>query len=261
MGDRKEINFKSFAFPTLFVLGLILTNPDKAELHKQLLKGSKNYLWSLSRFFGTNIRSLVLGEETYYNLLIFSISKAGSNAYHVGIAGIWVESSFWTSIPGCFVILQLIWHTITSFKLMCYRWLDFIICTLWFIMLSRQVDAKFQVEKFTSTFFLVASLLTWGIAHLILFPTKLFSKAHTHPGSMLYGTASAVLVFLTMSQDKIGFSVTFRWLEYNVNFSQVCLLILVFQMLLGHSIGFAGSLAGSVLFYLVTFGILDERKW
>lgn len=250
-----------YVLPIMLLIGLFLTNPDRAALTKQMMSRSKNYLWTLSSYFGSNIKSLMMGKDIYYNLGVMSIVQGGSNSYHVGVAGIWIESTFWVSIPGWFLTMQFLWHLITSHQALLSRWLEFMISVWWFVILSRRIDSIFYVEKFTSLFFLLSSLLTLAIANLLFYPTKLFSKYNTHPGSLLYGTASSILVFLTMSQDKLKYGGSLRWMEHSVPLSQLCLFVLVFQIGLGHSLGFAGSVAGVVLYCLCEYGILDERNW
>jgi len=260
METRTQMNIKSYAVPVLLLVVLVVTNPDKAELQKQLMGVPKNHWWaSLTRMFDSSIRS-ALGENIFYNLGVLSLVKAGTNAYHVGIGGIWIESAFWVSIPGWFLLMQLVWHLITSAQALYYCWVEFLVSSLWFVLLTRRIDSAFRVEKYSSTFFLVGSLLTVAIANLIFYPTKLFNKNRTHPGSLLYGVASACLVYLTMTQDRMRGGYV-KWNGYDVELSQLCLLVVVAQLLLGHSLGFAGSVAGVILYYLTAFEVLNEKHW
>lgn len=261
METRMQMNIKKYAVPAIFLALLVITNPDKSELQKQLVSVPKSHWWtSLTRMFDTSIRS-ALGENMFYNFGIMSLVKAGANAYHVGIGGIWIESAFWVSIPGWFLMMQFVWHLITSAQIMYYCWMEFVVSSLWFVLLARRVDTMFRIEKYASTFFLVGSLLTVAIANLIFYPAKLFDKNRTHPGSLLYGVSSACLVYLTMTQQDAFRGGYLKWNGYDVDLSQLCLLVVVAQLLLGHSLGFAGSAAGVVLYYLTVFEILNEKHW
>lgn len=260
METRTQMNIRKYAVPVLLISFLVITNPDKAELQKQLMSIPKSNWWSsLTRMFDSSVR-IAFGENLFYNMGVMSVMKAGSNAYHVGIGGIWIESAFWVSIPGWFLLMQFVWHLITSAHVMFSHWIDFLVSSLWFVLLARRTDTMFRMEKYSSTFFLVASLLTVAIANIIFYPTRLFDKNRTHPGSLLYGVASACLVFLTMTEDKVrgGY---LKWNGYEVELSQLCLLVVVAQLLLGHSLGFAGSVAGVMLYYLTVFDILNEKHW
>lgn len=237
-----------------------MTNPDISELRNQLRAPAKSNFWWMNRILASISSVKGVGFETIYNYGVVTFVKAGENSFHVGIAGLWVQSNYWTSIPGWFLMMQFIWHFVTSMKSFYYFWLEFLLSALWFIWLSRRIDVVFQVEKYTSTFFLVCALLTVAFANLVFYPIKLF-KNNTHPGSLLYGTASAILVFLTMNQDRPKYSSMLRWMEYDIELSQLCLLVVVAQLLLGHSVGFSGSVAGVILYYLAVVGVMDERNW
>lgn len=254
------VNVKRVLIPIALLVGLYLTNPDILELRNQLRAPAKSNSWWMNRILASLASVKGFGFETIYNCGILTVVKAGASSYHVGIAGLWVESNYWTSIPGWFLMMQFVWHFVTSMKAFYYFWLEFLVSALWFIWLSRRIDAVFEVEKYTSTFFLVSALLTVAMANLVFYPIKLF-RNNTHPGSLLYGTASAILVFLTMNQDRPKFSSTLRWWGCDIDLSQLCLLVVVAQLLLGHSLGFSGSVAGVVIYYLAVTGVMDERNW
>ena len=261
MAERNTmVSVKRVLIPIALLVGLYLTNPDVLELRNQLRAPAKSNSWWMNRILASLASVKGFGFETIYNCGILTVVKAGANSYHVGIAGLWVEYNYWTSIPGWFLMMQFVWHFVTSMKAFYYFWLEFLLSALWFIWLSRRVDAVFEVEKYTSTFFLVSALLTVAIANIVFYPIKLF-KNNTHPGSLLYGTASAILVFLTMNQDRSKFSSTLRWWGCEVDLSQLCLLVVVAQLLLGHSLGFSGSVTGVIIYYLAVIGVMDERNW
>jgi hypothetical protein len=142
-----------------------------------------------------------------------------------------------------------------------YFWAELSLSALWFIFFTQQLQPQFYVEKYESTFYLLTSLGTYAIAHLVLFPTSIFKKRNLQPGSMVYGAASAVLVYLTLMQDRVGYTATFRWHGMSVSYAQVSLVVTSLQLLLGSPMGFAGSLAGAGMYALVVGEVLVQERW
>lgn len=252
--QRIYANYDTYTLPVLFIAALVVCNPDKAELLNQLTQTSKSYLWTLTQYLGSTVRNILTRTEVL-NVGIASFVKASSNSYYVGVAGFWIEPSYWTSIPGWFVIIQVIWNTVANFTHIRYYWMEFSLSTLAFIFMSKQIDAKFQVEQAVFTFYSIASLFTYGITHLGLYPTRMFNKIQ--PGSMLYGVASSILVFVTANQDRVGYSTTLRWLGMDIPCAQLCLALIIVQLMLGHTMGFAGTLTGLLLYFLVVSDVLS----
>lgn len=258
VGDYKgSYSYQPFVLPVLFVIALIITNPEKSELLKQLTNTSKSYLWTITQYFGAALRNFVTKTELI-NAGCMSLVKAGENSYYVGVAGFWIEPSYWTSIPGWFVITQVIWSTVANLRHIRSYWMELALSILGFIFMSKQLDAKFQMEQAVFSYYFVSSLLVYAITHLGLYPTRMFCTLQ--PGSMLYGVASSILVFVTANQERVGYSATLRWLGRDIQCAQVCLAVVVAQLMLGHTMGFAGTLAGLAMYYLVVNNILGESQ-
>lgn len=108
------MNVKRVLIPAALLVGLYLTNPDLLELRNQLKVPAKNHSWWMNKILASLASMKGFGPENIYNCSIITFVKAGANSYHVGIAGFWVESTFWTSIPGWFLMMQFVWHFVTS---------------------------------------------------------------------------------------------------------------------------------------------------
>jgi hypothetical protein len=244
--------WRSIGLPILVCLALALTNPDQRELLQQMRQTSKNYLFSLSEYFGTSVRNFLTSEEGI-NLRLLSLVRSGGNSFNVGVAGFWIRPAFWSSTPGMFYLLNALWTLFVEPHVLKYQWFEFLCSSLMFLFFMQMSESNMRVDKFITTFFLTTLLLCYLIAS-VLYQTGVFKKRE-HVGSLLYSAASANAIYLAVRKA------SFRWLLMELSSGQVALAIIIGQLCLGHSYGFAGSLAGAVLLALADADMLNEKYW
>lgn len=257
--SEHAVNYNRYILPVCFIVLLIVTNPDRAELLKQLTTTSKSKLWALSQYLGLTVRNMLTGTQVY-NIGVASFVKASSDSYYVGIAGFWIEPGYWISFPGWFVIIQVLWSGVKNLSHVRYYWVEFALSIIGFIFMSKQIDSKFQSEKAVFVFYSIVSIFVYGITHLGLYPTRVFNTIQ--PGSMLYGVASTILMLMMASQrSSFAVGTTLRWLGRDIPCAQVCLVVVLMQLMLGHTMGFAGTLTGLMLYHLLSSEVLGKNLW
>ena len=155
MNEMQQQEWQRFALKAVFLsIFLFYTNPSQ-ELLTSKNNGSLSGVWSIpgiSQMLGSHVRKLLFKEE-FYNVTLASVLKHGPYSYSVGIAGFWVKSKFWSSIPGWFLIIQSIWAILENSRALRYNWLEYIASSLWFIFISQILESTFHNEKFESTFY------------------------------------------------------------------------------------------------------------
>ena len=96
---RKETAVKVI----IFLLFLVYSNPKRAELDGQLRNTfHHNFVKGVAKYLNVNLRE-AFGGETYVSCLLFSYLKVGRKSYYVGIGGIWIDPSFWSTVSGEFL--------------------------------------------------------------------------------------------------------------------------------------------------------------
>mmetsp|Transcript_25801 Transcript_25801/g.43050 ORF Transcript_25801/g.43050 Transcript_25801/m.43050 type:complete len:256 (-) Transcript_25801:1233-2000(-) len=237
---------------------LLATNPNRSEIVKQLRHHSKNYVWSISRYFATSMKNFLWGQGNNYetvNIFLGSFVRSGSGSFYIGICGFWIHPEYWVSIPGWFVTVNTIWRVLNDLRLFKYQYLEFLFSLLFCILFTQLLDASFRVEKFVSTFFLVSVVLIHIVSRFLLYPSKLWSRHKEHVGSLFYGMGSCCLCYLAAYQTH------FRWNALDISYQQLVLAVVVMQLWLGHGMGLAGSVSGFILCALKESHILDEKYW
>ena len=92
----------------IILLGILLyTNPKRAELDSLLLNTfNHNFVKGVSKYLSVNLREAFRG-DTSINCAFFSYLRSGRREFYVGIAGMWIEPHYWSTVSGEFVYLQL----------------------------------------------------------------------------------------------------------------------------------------------------------
>jgi len=180
------------------------------------------------------------------NFLLFSTYRNGDWSYYIGIAGFWIDPTFWYSTSGLTLLLTHL------FTLIQYNWeyikreyTDIIIVTLFFCFVSSEVESRLR-ENNMFHFILIAHISSLIIAELIIKPLKLFT-IRRNALEYLYSVSSACLVFLAMNPSSRDGC---YWKNYYVRYSNLSLVLIITQILLEHTMGFSGSLSGLLLSYL-----------
>jgi hypothetical protein len=260
MDRRTAWGARHIALPLLLMAFLFATNPSRDSLLKSARSNGSTGLRWLATFLESNLRGMMAREE-YHNFGVASMVRDNTASFSIGIGGFWIGKSFLSSVPGWFLIFQLVWAVVDGARSLAHQWVEVFISTLWFAHMAQLLEPMFYVEKFESTFYLLLSLVIYVVAYVVLFPSGLFKKSNLQPGSMLYGVGSAVLMYLTAMQGSTGHRSTFRWHTYDVPYSQLSLCVVLLQLLLGSPMGFAGTVAGGIMYLLVDSRVLDQTRW
>ena len=99
----------------VFVVFLIITNPDRSELDSKVLETFKySFSRGISNFLNVNVRSSFSrwfsdddssGDDNYVNALLFSyVHGYGNDKLFLGIGGIWIDPSYWSTLSGYVVL-------------------------------------------------------------------------------------------------------------------------------------------------------------
>lgn len=262
MDDLRRDQWLRFVLKiALLLVFLVYTNPPH-ELYNLKTNGSQSSytIPYLSNFLNSHVRRLLFKEE-FFNIHIASLLKHGPYSYSVGLAGFWVKSTFWSTIPGWFLIFQILLAIVENAQTLKFYWFEFVVSVLWFIFISQVLESSFHNEKYESTFYLLSSLCSYAVANLVLFPTHSFKKSSLHPGSMIYSMSSTILVFLTLMQESPGYHHSFQWNGLEVITSQCCLGLLMLQLLLGSPMGISGCITGGIMYAFVISRIFEQNNW
>ena len=99
---RKETAVKII----IVALFLLYSNPKRAELDGQLRSTfNHNFVKGVAKYLNVNLRE-AFGGETCESCILFSYLKVGKKSYYVGIGGIWIDPSFWSTVSGEFLRQQ-----------------------------------------------------------------------------------------------------------------------------------------------------------
>ena len=98
----------------VLVFFLIFTNPERSELNSHVLESFKfSFYRGISNFLNINVRSSFSrlfsdddrgGDDNYVNALLFSYVYGSGDKLYLGIGGIWIDPSYWSTLSGYVVI-------------------------------------------------------------------------------------------------------------------------------------------------------------
>ena len=210
------------------------TNPDISLFPK-----AWEDLWSYAK-------SSLFGVESPTDWFLFSIFRKTKASYYIGVAGFWISPSYWSSFYGSLLIalnviraIRLLMNSLkwTRYNFhprpedIIYNIVAALQTTLLYIFFSMQQETS---EKETRLLFVVCI----GLA---LYIFQIMSKSPWMTiDNVLYGLASAMVTYVATTHH----STTFSWNGVDCSYPQFTLGMLTIQLLLGHSFGLVGGIAG-----------------
>lgn len=231
------------------VIFLLITVPDEIGLNEILKMPTKNSFSSIASYFGFSLKRLVSNEASLYYYLI-RLYSSQRNIYYIGVAGYWIIPEFWLSIPGSFLLSNLIMNLVFSPNETINCWLEITIASLFFCYFGMQFFLKYMDDsQFMSIFMFLSYLISYVIVTYVLYPLNLFQR-RISPGSLIYGVACCCLSFMAHTET------TLKWNNLTMQWNQLVIALVLVQLLLGHGVGFAGTLSGFVILYLIQLELL-----
>ena len=222
---------------------LFATCPLEEQLSEVLKFSSKNYLSSIANFFGYSLKRLITNEASsyYYILRLFTKQR---NVYYLGIAGFWIVPEFWLSVPGSFLVSNVMMNLVFSPSAVIHYWFEVCIASLFYCYVGMQFFLLYSADtQFMSWFLFLSYLSSYVISTYVIFPLNLTKRSIT-PGSFIYAVASCCLLYMAHTEPYM------KWFGWTCQMNQAAMSLLLFQLLLGHGVGLAGSLSGFLLYYL-----------
>jgi hypothetical protein len=315
--QRKEYLWRVVVAPIIVFVFFWTTNPPISELHT-LTKttGLKSYFTQILQQIKFSFAPGFDKSLFVRNFGVVSVVRGvESSSYYIGIAGFWIHPIYWVSIPGWFVLLQVIWQLVSNHQAVMYYWVELLAVVVSFIYFSETFQQELlgiRPEHTLSLWFMMVTLLVYVISQHVLKPLfgGMLQNSLTHPAAMLYGVTCALFLYMATAatmvcspdelydgsssssssnsghtnglfsgfQNPFRFSAigqssyapsqyfqhqqhscrpTFRWMQWEGNYAQGALLLVLLQLLLGHGAGFAGCVAGVLMYFAVASGFLD----
>ena len=254
----------------VLVIFLIYSNPDRNELDSHVLESFKySFYRGFSNYMNVNVRATFSRlsswffldddeDDDFVNMMLFSYLPAGKKLY-LGIGGLWIDPKYWSTLSGyivCFVCGFSLFKIVTRTR----RVGDLCNCctaVLPFILFSATVELKMGKRRKMAIFLAIVSmfsLLTMRITRGVE-ATRLLMR--DIPANLLTRCcASAFLAYLARAasststlyySDGIVVAKTFRWNGWNVEYSQLLLVNVMFQLMAGDFPGLAASATGAAM--------------